>query len=139
MSANIIDDLIFMFMAKRPLHSDILNRLDETAEMDVSDQRGRRKQQSFAQAAPNELKLGEGGHSGKSWPSAWRWRRGTRRRRGRKISDQRGIRAVELQPDLHTIQVCLVEHMKYIYYFTKCLNINYMYDKTDIRVVYSRP
>ena len=32
---------------------------DETAETGVSDERGR--QQSFTQAAPNELKLGEGG------------------------------------------------------------------------------
>ena len=35
-------------------------RLDKTAETNVSDQREGR-QQSFTQAAPNELKLGEGG------------------------------------------------------------------------------
>ena len=41
-SANIMDDLIFMFRAKRPL--DLRHfRQDETAEMDVSDERGRRK------------------------------------------------------------------------------------------------
>ena len=40
-SANIMDDL-FMFRAKRPL--DLRHfRQDETAEMDVSDERGRRK------------------------------------------------------------------------------------------------
>ena len=41
-SANIKDDLIFMFMAKQPLDFRYF-RLDETAETDVSDQRGRRK------------------------------------------------------------------------------------------------
>ena len=59
-SASIIDDLIFMFRAKRPLHLRHF-RLDETAETDVSDQRRKRKTNSFTQAAPNELKLGEGG------------------------------------------------------------------------------
>ena len=60
-SANIMFDLIFMFTAKRSLYF-LLFRLDETAETDVSDQRGRRKQHSFTQAASNELKLGEGGY-----------------------------------------------------------------------------
>ena len=41
-SANIMFDLIFMFTAKRSLYF-LLFRLDETAETDVSDQRGRRK------------------------------------------------------------------------------------------------
>ena len=41
-SANTIDDLIFMYGAKRPLSLGHF-RLDETAETDVSDQRGRRK------------------------------------------------------------------------------------------------
>ena len=58
LSANIVHNLILMFTAKRPLHFRHF-RLDETAETDVSDKRGR--QQSFTQAAPNELKLGEGG------------------------------------------------------------------------------
>ena len=39
---NIMDDLTFMFKAKRPLYFRHF-RLDETAETDVSDQRGRRK------------------------------------------------------------------------------------------------
>ena len=41
-STNVIDDLIFMLMAKQPLYFRHF-RLDETAETDVSDQRGRRK------------------------------------------------------------------------------------------------
>ena len=41
-SANIMDDLIFMFTAIRPLYFRHF-RLEETAETDVSDQRGRRK------------------------------------------------------------------------------------------------
>ena len=60
-STNITEDLIFMFRVKRPLYFRLF-RLDETAETDVSDQRGRRKQHSFTQAASNELKLGEGGY-----------------------------------------------------------------------------
>ena len=56
-SANILNDLIFMFRERRPLHLPQF-RLDETAETDVSDQRGR--QQGFTPAAPNEMKLGEG-------------------------------------------------------------------------------
>ena len=35
--------------------------IDEIAETGVFEERGRRRQQSFIQAAPNELKLGEGG------------------------------------------------------------------------------
>ena len=70
------------------------------------------KQQSCTQAAPNELKLGEGGEIGESWPSAWPWRRGVRRRQGRRTNDEAGIRGVELQPDIKTIQVCLVENIK---------------------------
>ena len=58
-SANIIDDLIFMLRAKRSLCLRNMADIDETAETGVSDQRGR--QQSFTQAAPNELKLGEAG------------------------------------------------------------------------------
>ena len=46
--ANIMGDLILMFMARRPL-SFRQFRLDETAETDVYDQRGR--QQSFTQEA----------------------------------------------------------------------------------------
>ena len=41
-SANIMDDLIFMLTAKRPILFRHL-RLDETAATDVSDERGRRK------------------------------------------------------------------------------------------------
>ena len=42
LSANIIDDAIFVFTAKRPLHFRRF-RLDNTADADVSGQRGRRK------------------------------------------------------------------------------------------------
>ena len=42
MSATTIDDVIFMFRAKRPLYLRHF-RLDATAETDASDQRGRRK------------------------------------------------------------------------------------------------
>ena len=41
-SANMMDDLIFMFKAKQPLYFRHF-RLDETAETDVSEQRGRKK------------------------------------------------------------------------------------------------
>ena len=52
-------DLI-MLRAKRPLYP--TSDIGETPETGVSDQRGRRKTaESFTQAAPNELKLGEGG------------------------------------------------------------------------------
>ena len=59
-SADIIYNLMFMFTAKRPLYFRQFS-LDETAETDVFDQRGRKTAYSFTQAAPNELKLGEGG------------------------------------------------------------------------------
>ena len=59
-----------------------------------------------------------------------------RRRQGRRANDQAGIRVVELQPDFNTIQVCLVEHIKNIQMFTKCLNIHYIHDKADTRAVH---
>ena len=50
-------------------------------------------------------KLDDGRQSGESWPSAWRWRRGVRRRQG-KTDDEVGTRAVvELQAGVKTIQV----------------------------------
>ena len=58
-SANIMDDLLFMFTAKRTLRFRHF-RL-ETAETDVLTSKGGGRQQSFTQAALNELKLGEGG------------------------------------------------------------------------------
>ena len=58
-SASTMEDLIFMFKAIRTLYFRRFE-IDETAETDVSDHRGRR-QQSFTQAASNELKIGEGG------------------------------------------------------------------------------
>ena len=48
-----------MFTGKRPSHFRHF-RLDEAAETGVLDQPGRTPQ-SFAQATPNELKLGKGG------------------------------------------------------------------------------
>ena len=63
------------------------------------------EQQSFTQAAPNELKLGEGrvkvmgaGHRLGGGVG------GLERERERGPTTRRGIRAVELQPDLKTIQ-----------------------------------
>ena len=47
------------------------------------------------------------------------------RGRGRKergTNDEEGIRAVELQLDLNTIQVCLIENIKDTWIATKCLN-----------------
>ena len=61
-----------------------------------------------------------------------------RRRQGRRTHDEVGIRAVELRPDFETI-VCLVEIINDIYMFTKYLNVYYIYDKTDTRVVHTRP
>ena len=58
--ATIIPDLILMFRAKRPLYLRHMSGIDETIEKGVSNQGGGR-QQSFTQAAPNELKLDEGG------------------------------------------------------------------------------
>ena len=110
LSANTIYDLIYMFRAERPLYFRYF-RLDKTTEADVSDSEGGGRQQSFTQAAPNELKLGDGGFSGESWPSAWRWRRGVRRREGRRTNEEADSRAVvELKPDFNTMKVCHVEN-----------------------------
>ena len=45
-----------------------------------------------------------------------------RRKHGRRTNDEVGIRAVE-QPDFKTIQVFLVENIKDMWMFTKCMNI----------------
>ena len=58
-SANImVDELIFM-LTKRTLYFRHFRLLDEAADTNVSDKRGR--PQSFTQAAPNELNLARGG------------------------------------------------------------------------------
>ena len=62
-----------------------------------------------------------------------------RRRQGRGTNDQASIRAVEFQPDFNTILDWQVENIKDIWIFTKRLNIPYIYDKTDTRVVLRRP
>ena len=53
-----------------------------------------------------------------------------------------GIRAFELQPDFKpdfkTIRVCRVENIKDMEMSTKCLNIHYIYGKTDARGVVHR-
>ena len=49
-SANIIDDLIYMFRAKQPLYLRHF-RLDEIAETDVSDQQGMRKMEELHTSA----------------------------------------------------------------------------------------
>ena len=55
----------------------------------MSSEEGGRPQR-FSQAAPIEFKLGKGGQSSESWPSAWRWRRRVRRGQGRRTKDQAG-------------------------------------------------
>ena len=59
-SANIIYDLLFMLTSKRTLYFRHF-RLTETAETMLPTSEGGGRPQSFTQAAPNELKLGEGG------------------------------------------------------------------------------
>ena len=59
-SANIMDYLVFMFTENRTLCFRHF-RLDETAEKDVPDRRGRMKTADLKQTAPYESKLGEGG------------------------------------------------------------------------------
>ena len=54
-------------------------------------------------------------------------------REGRRNNDEAGIRAVELQPDFNTIQVCVIENITDIEVFTKCSNIHDVYE-TDTRV-----
>ena len=100
-----------MFRAKRPLHLRHFRQTRQLRRVFLTSEGGGREQ-SFTQAAPNELKLDEGGGSGESWPSAWRWRRGVRGREGRTTNDEAGIRAVEIQPDFKTIQVCLIGNIK---------------------------
>ena len=54
-----------------------------------------------------------------------------------RISDDAGICAVvELQPDLNTIQVCLVKNMAFR---SGCSNVHHTYDKNDARVAHRRP
>ena len=52
--------LIFKFRAKSRLHLRHF-KVDETAQTDISDQRGRKDTAEPTQTAPNELKLDEGG------------------------------------------------------------------------------
>ena len=71
------------------------------------------EEDSRASATPNEMNLGEGGGNGESWPSALAVTSGAETETGNeRTNDQAGIRAVELQPDFNTIQVCLVENIK---------------------------
>ena len=42
----------------------------------VLEQAGAAEHRNITEAAPNGLKLGEGGQSDESWPSGRRWRRG---------------------------------------------------------------
>ena len=59
-SANVMDNLIFMFRAIRPLYFRLF-RLDETAETDVSDQRGRRKTAELRTSGAKRTKTWRGG------------------------------------------------------------------------------
>ena len=100
-----------MSRAKRPLYLQRF-RLDEAAETDVPEQRGKRKTAELHTSGAKRAETWREGKSGERWPSAWRWRRGVRRRQGRRTNDEAGIRGVDLQLDFKTIQVCLVENMK---------------------------
>ena len=60
LSANIIDDAIFVFTAKRPLHFRRF-RLDNTADADVSGQRGRRKTAELHTSGAKRAKFWRGG------------------------------------------------------------------------------
>ena len=63
------------------------------------------EQHNITGAAPNELKLGEGGQSDKSWPSARRWRRGAFvRRRLRNQHRRFGVLVFRVQADTHTFR-----------------------------------
>ena len=70
-SANIMYYLIFMFTAKRPLDFQHF-RLDETAETDVSDQRGWRKAAEL-HTKRGWRKTAELHTSGATRPGTWRW------------------------------------------------------------------
>ena len=59
-SANIVDHLIFMFTAKRSLCFRQF-RLEETAETDVSDQRGRRKTAELHTSGAKQAETWQGG------------------------------------------------------------------------------
>ena len=59
-SANIMYDLMFMFTAKRPLSFRHF-RLDEMAETDVSDQRGRRKTAEIHTSGAKQIETWRGG------------------------------------------------------------------------------
>ena len=105
-----MDDLIFIFTAN-DLYIPTF-QTDETAETDVSDQRGRRKTAELHTSGAKRAETWRGGEIGESWPSTWRWRRDVRERGGRRTNDEASIRAVELQPDFKAIQVCLIENIK---------------------------
>ena len=91
-----------------------MSDMDKTAETGGSEQRGRRKTAELHTSGAKRAGTRRGGESGESWPSAWRWRRGVRRRAGSRTNDEAGIRVVELQSDFKTIQICLVQNAKYI-------------------------
>ena len=59
-SANILDDLVFVFTAKRPLYLRHF-RLDETAETDVSDQLGKRKTAELHTSGVKRVETWRGG------------------------------------------------------------------------------
>ena len=58
--ANIMEDLILMFTSKRTLYFRHF-RLDETAETDVSDQRGRRKTAHLHTSGAKQAETWRGG------------------------------------------------------------------------------
>ena len=85
----------------------------------VMSSEGGGRPQSFTQEAPNELKLGKGGESGESWPSACRWCRGMRRGQGTRTKDQAGPSWTS------SLTSKLIENMKDIYMVTKSTNVYY--------------
>ena len=99
--ANIIDDLMFVFTAKRTLYSPRFS-LDEAQETGVSDQRGGRK--------TTELHT-RGAKQAETWQAGVEWRElaiglvvasGDERKTGEEDLRSRGL--VELNPDFQTIQ-----------------------------------
>ena len=88
-SANIIHDLISMFWENDPCISDICKTYTSQKRRICLTSMGEGIQWSFTQAAPNELKLGEGGEDDKQWPTARWWRRNVFVRHGLEWEDWR--------------------------------------------------
>ena len=99
-SANVIpvDDIIFMFRAKRPLYLRYF-RLDETAETCISDQRVRRNTAELQTSGAKRAETWRGGRASHRLGGSVGGRDGDREGG---LKDEAGIRAIELQPDFET-------------------------------------